>query len=308
MKTLPSEKELKDAFTDFAWFTFDLLSQIQKNKKYLKFAAVNSQIALELFLKYYFMRSKKSDEIKKKKNGIVQPEFNDFSQILNHFYASRNWSPCVKGEFVKLLETRNAIVHRGQKANWDKEIAKSIVRTLLFIHSTAWTDLGEIFFFNNHLPHPVSINKIWREGVESFVTDLVDIYNNEVLTCMACNAYSVVNGEIFVLDEAHAEDNLICLNCLTSVDISHEARLITCYQCAEKSYLVDVLNEQKDQLYLGKCSECDAADWVRRCANCEKFYHPSISKEVKATGKYFCCHECEKVYSEHHNYNKKRRA
>lgn len=295
MKNLPTASELRITFSDFAWFTFDLLGKVQSDRKYLKFAAVNSQIALELFLKYYYVTSGKSEQIQIVKNGQFHNDFLEFNQILNHFYATRRWSHGVKKEFVKLMEARNSIVHKGV-ANLNEEAAEIIVRTLLFIHATAWSDLGEVFFFDNYLPHPISKNPLWLAGVESFVSQIADLNNSNVTPCITCGAYSVVNGEILVLDEVHSHNDFVCLNCLTSVNIEHECRILVCYDCSEKAYYVDALNEQARQLYVGKCAECGTDTWVRKCFGCEIFYHPSSTDEVVIDGKYFCCSDCSQDY------------
>jgi len=300
MKRLPTASELKGAFTDFAKFTFDLLETIETKPNHLKFAAVNSQIALELFLKYLYVKNGQANDIQKFKKGKVENDFVDFSKILNHFYSSRKWSFGEKRELVKLMQTRNSIVHRGQHSKWDKDLAKSLVRTLFFIHATAWSELREILFFDNNTPHKIAWNSVWREGVESFVEDLSKIFKCAPLACLACHAKSVVNGDVMVLNENHNENNLICLTCLSSIDTSEEAGLIKCYICQKNSYIIDAFNEQDDQLHVAKCSECMTHTWVRICRNCENFYHPSCSDEVQVNGRYFCSVVCSECYEEDH--------
>jgi len=291
LKTLPTSSELRESFSDFAWLTLELLDKAQSEYKYLKFAAVNSQIALELFLKYLYVSSGKVAQIQLRKNGIPQNDFLEFSQILNHFYSTRRWSHGVKKEFVKLMEARNSIVHKG-KVDWDEEAAQIIVRTILFIHATAWSEMSEVFFPDNYNPHPIANNQIWRDGVESFVSELADLSSSYVIRCITCDAYSVVSGDVMVLDETNSHDNLICLNCFTTVDITEEARLLVCYSCFDKAYYIDALNEQDDQLCVGKCSECGVKTWVRKCHGCEVFYHPSAVAEINIDGKFFCSKDC----------------
>ncbi|BCV66989.1 hypothetical protein TUM17387_23480 [Shewanella carassii] len=297
-KSLPSESELKESYKSFANFTFELLGDIASKKSNLMFAAVNSQIALELFLKYLFTAKGKVDEIRKTKKGELIDDFKDFNQILNSFYSSRSWNFGQKKEFVELMQTRNSIVHRGQKSQWDPELAKIIVKTHFFMHATAWSELGEVLLFDNYIPHKISNISVWREGVEDFCDDLADIYNCEVLSCTACKSRAVVSGEIFVLEEGHTEEYVVCLCCLSSINIEHEARLLECYKCFDRAYLIDAFNEQKNQLYIGKCSECDTDTMVRKCANCEWFYHPSSEPEVKFINKYFCSESCKECYEE----------
>lgn len=298
MKTLPTANELESAFTDFARFTIELLEMIELKPSYLKFAAINSQIALELFLKYLYVKTGKADEIQKKKKGQIENDFVDFAQILSHFYSSQKGSYGKKRELEKLIDTRNSIVHRGQRSTWDSELATIVVRTLFFIHATAWSELGETLLYDNNLPHKISENKIWREGVKSFVSDLIDNFDATPRMCLSCYTQSVVSGEVIGLEKDHCEEHLVCLNCLTAIDTSHNARLIECYVCHEKAYLVDAFNEQDNQLHVAKCSECETDTWVRMCHNCEEFYHPSASEEVEMNGSFFCCSICAEYHEE----------
>lgn len=294
MKTLPTESELHNGFNDFSKFTFELFEKVTPSSKYLKFAAVNSQVALELFLKYYFVKLGKTKDIQKTKNGKLINDFKDFSQILSHFYSTRRWSYGKKKELAKLLDSRNSIVHRGQSSTWDAELAESVVRTLFFIHATAWSEFKKTVLFNNNLPHKISENSIWRKAAEDFASDVDD----EVYCCLGCGAYAVIYSELMVLDDSNSEDDLICLCCLSSLDTRNQAKLLECYKCFEKSYYIDSLNEQEDQLYVGKCVECETSTWVRKCKECEKYYHPSESKEVHMAGKYFCSKDCWEIYRE----------
>ncbi|EMN7336214.1 hypothetical protein WB897_004535, partial [Vibrio vulnificus] len=215
-KTLPTAKELKESYESFANFTFELLSKIEENPKNLVFSAVNSQVALELFLKYLFTVTGKVDEIRKKKKNELTDEYREFNEILNRFFSMNKWTFGNKKELVELMQTRNAIVHRGQKSEWDPELAKIIVKTHFFIHSTAWSTLGEILLLDNYYPHKISNVEVWRKGVESFCEDLSDIYSCDVLTCTACHASSVVSGELFALEEMHNDEFIVCLCCLSS--------------------------------------------------------------------------------------------
>ena len=50
-----TEDELKESFTSFYNFSISLIETLNEENGHLKFAVVNMQIALELFLKYYFI-------------------------------------------------------------------------------------------------------------------------------------------------------------------------------------------------------------------------------------------------------------
>jgi len=295
---LPTEAELSNGFNDFSYLTFDLLEKIESNSKYLKFAAVNSQVALELFLKFWFVKKGKLREIQRVKDGKLLNNFINFSNILHLFYSSRAWSYGEKKEFVKLMEARNSIVHKAQTSDWNEELAKIIVRTLFFIHATAWSDFGMTLLFKDHLPHKVSKNKIWRSGAESFALDLSDIFDTEPHKCILCESRSVINGAIMALEEGDSEEDLICLNCLTSLNTEEQVNIIKCQNCGNEAYHIDILNEQNKQQYVGKCSECGEDTWVRKCKNCEIFYHPSDTNEVTSNGMYFCSTTCSQMHDE----------
>ncbi|BBC39441.1 hypothetical protein PDPE_1-00281 [Photobacterium damselae subsp. piscicida] len=127
----------------------------------------------------------------------------------------------------------------------------------MFMHATAWSTLDEVLLFDNYYPHKISNIDVWRKGVESFCDDLAEIYDCDVLHCMACHARSVISGELFVLEYGQSDEYIVCLCCLSSINIEHEARLIECYECCDTSYLIDAFNVQKGQRYIGKCSECE---------------------------------------------------
>ena len=99
---LPTDTELRDGFNEFANFTFDLLDKVESDSKYLKFSAINSQISLELFLKFWFVKNGRLHDIQRVKNGKRLNNFISFSDILHLFYSSKTWSYGEKKEFVKL--------------------------------------------------------------------------------------------------------------------------------------------------------------------------------------------------------------
>lgn len=269
-----------------------MISEVDNNSRRIKFAAVNSQISLELFLKYFYSRKGEIDKIRKKKNGQLTNDFNEFSQILSHFYSEQKWSYGEKKELAKLLDVRNSIVHKGQDSTHEIDIAESIVRTLFFIHATAWSHFGETIFFNNYLPHKIGDSKLWRRGAESFAHDLVTYYEEGPFICLGCKAEAAISADLMVLDDSNSEDDLVCLNCFSTVDLCYQARLLVCYKCDERAFYIDALNEQENQLYLGKCVNCNTESFVRKCKNCDDYYHPLNSKEVNKNSKYFCSKGC----------------
>lgn len=298
LKTLPTEVELKSCFNDFLEFSLDFLQHCEENRRLLKLSAVNSQIALELFLKYYFKRLGKEDEIRRRKGSKLINDYVEFSQMLGHFYSTRTWSYGEKKELVRLLKARNSIIHRAQDSDWDEELAVIIARVFFFIHATSWSEFGENILFNNYKPHAISKIPVWRKGAESFAEKIAELWHTSCQKCLSCEAYAVISGELMSLDESTTDEDMICLCCMTSINLEHEARLLECHNCFENAYWIDALNEQDKQLYVGKCMECDTRTWVRRCFNCEKFYHPSATDEVIDHDKYFCCLDCKIIYLE----------
>lgn len=214
-------------------------------------------------------------------------EFNDFSQILNHFYSTRTWSYGQKNELAKLLDARNAIVHKGQNSKWDEDLALIIVRTMFFINATAWSSMRESILVNNYNSHAIGGSPIWRAGAEEFAADFCD----EVYPCISCGAYAMTSAEIMVLDDSNSEEDFICLCCLSSLN-GGQVAIIRCYRCCDKAYYLDPLNEQPGQQYAGKCAECKAREFVRKCACCDDYYHPSVTTEVQVDSKYYCSQSC----------------
>ena len=295
---LPKKEELKAGYLVFSKFVFELLEDMEVKKENLMIAAANSQIALELFLKYLYSAKGKVDEIRKNKAGVLTDDFREFNEILNHFYSRNPRAFGNKKDFVELMQARNSIVHKGQRSQWDSSLAKIIVKTYFFMHNTAWYQLGELLLEENYIPHKVSGSQVWREGVEEFCDELSELQDFYPLICSRCGCRSVISGELFVLQENQYEDYISCLCCLSSINIEHEARLIDCYKCSERSYLLDAFNDQGKQLHPGKCTDCDTDTWARKCKSCKDFYHPSAVEEFEREG-VFCCSEiCMDLYEE----------
>lgn len=50
-------------------------------------------------------------------------DYKEFNQILNLLYSDKGTKFGKKKELVQFMQIRNSIVHRGQKAAWDPEVA-----------------------------------------------------------------------------------------------------------------------------------------------------------------------------------------
>jgi len=295
MKTLPTEQEIYSTFSDFFYFSFDLLGKIEPNNLNLKFAVVNMQIALELFLKYYFISQDKQDKIIKGKNDNI--DFVDFSQILNFYFSQPNYSFGNKKELAKILEARNYIVHRGLKSGWNEEIALYLINCVYFIEGIIRYDFNSSLFDMLDYKRILSVanNTIWKKGVENFITTYSKNHKIDFLYCNDCNTNSFVTNNFFSFYGEDDEDSLQCLCCFTYIP-SQAGKLLKCFFCNKKSFLTDILNPQDNQLYYGKCLSCDTKSFVRKCKNCDCYYHPNEKKEIIKNGKYFCsdiCGSCE---------------
>ncbi|KEH91667.1 hypothetical protein Z962_p0043 (plasmid) [Clostridium botulinum C/D str. BKT12695] len=292
-----SEREVFNTFKSFFDFSIELIDRIDKDNNYLKFAAVNIQISLELFMKYYFIRIGEIDAITiKKKNGKIK--YKDFSDILNYFFNKNNYGN--KKELKKILENRNSIVHNGLELGWNKDIALYIINTIFFIQDILTKQFNEGLFEIN-LGHKKTFklinNEIWRNGVENSVSKLLKNVDIDIMECPECYTYTLIPKKFLDLSYGEYEKGLVCLNCFNFIELDNSAKLIECFICNNQSYLVDILNEQKNNLYRGTCLCCGYSEHVRKCFGCGKLYHIHKNEEYIKNGKYYCCKECMDIWS-----------
>ncbi len=294
------EKNLYDSFQSFFKFSIDLIGELDKNKDNYKFAVVNMQIALELFLKYYFIRKGLSKYVidKINVNGI---KYKDFSMVLSNYFRVNTWSYGRKKELTKILQIRNNIVHSGTNTQWNKDAVGYIIRCIFFIHGIMNSEFDEMLISDNKFK--LKNNELWTESVEEFIDDLVIMHENfsfPIRTCFSCGKYTVIPKEIFDMGQPTSSvvDDLVCLNCLEVYQMEFACTIIDCYECVDGSYFVDLLNPQAQQLYVGKCSECGTDTLVRKCSECEKLYHPSEEQEIRFRDKFSCSEECAELHKE----------
>lgn len=295
------EKNLYDSFNSFLKFSIDLVGELDKNKDNYKFAVVNMQITLELFLKYYFIRKGLSKYVidRVNDNGI---KYKDFYMVLNNYFRVSKWSYGRKKELTKILQIRNNIVHSGTNTQWNKEVVGYIIRCIFFMHGIMSSEFDELLIGNNKFK--LRNNVLWTESVEEFIDDLVIIHKDfPIRTCLSCGEYTLIPKEIFDIGEPTSSvvDDLVCLNCLDVYEMESDNTIIDCYECIDGSYFVNLSNPQEQQLYVGKCSECGTNTWVRKCAECERLYHPSDEQEVNFQDKFFCSEECVEMYKDDWN-------
>lgn len=287
------EAELCENFHSFFNFSLELIEKLDKKNNYLKFAVVNMQIALELFLKYYFVRKgQASSIIAENKNGAVR--YKEFSDVLNFFFSVNRDTYGKKKELRKILETRNSIVHNGLNGGWNKELALYLIKCIYFIQGTLKYEFDESLFEPTCNEINLSHNTIWRSGVQEFVQSLSNKESFPILECPFCYTDSLVHNEIFGFDDLSLTENrLQCLCCFMYIDIENTFDLIECNECFQKSYIVDKLNRQDDNSYYGKCISpgCGYKGFVNKCAVCDEFYHIGLD-DLKREGKYYCSQEC----------------
>lgn len=291
------EKNLYDSFNSFFKFSLNLIEGVDKNTDYYKFAVVNIQITLELFLKYYFIKKKLGKYVidSVNSNGI---KYKDFSVVLNNYFRVNKWTYGRKKELKEILETRNRIVHCGNDTQWNKEIVGYIIRCIFFMHGIMNYEFDELLISDNKIK--LKGNALWTESVEEFINDLLSKGDFPVKTCLSCGEYTLIPKEVFEMGErtSSVAEDLVCLNCLDVYKMKSHNIIIDCYNCVDGSYLVHLLNPQEHQLYVGKCTECETDTWIRKCAECERLYHPSEEQEVNFHGKYFCSESCLECYKD----------
>lgn len=292
------EQELKSGFTSFYHFSLSLIESLSEKNGHLKFAVVNMQIALELFLKYYFIKKDMAERVFYESKG--KRKFRDFSEVLNSYYIVVRRGHFAQKEHLKtILESRNNIVHKGKFEEWDEELASYIISCAFFIQGTLKKEFSETLIVSEYHPHNLSNNWIWKEGAENFAKNITSHFNEIAMECPHCYSRALVDKEIFDFDEAGSINGLQCLACFVEVETEINGKLIHCCACDKKSYYVDILNEQRNQIYLGGCFNCGNTMDLRCCANCDKLYFPDmINSEVYYDVKYFCSNDCCEMYKE----------
>src|ERR1035437_2853647 len=284
------ENELKESFISFFDFSLSLIETLDKTNGHLKFAVVNMQISLELFLKYYFVKLGKLEYVF---SDDKKETFKDFSTVLNAYFSQEKFPLVSKKHLRTILESRNNIVHKGKLHDWDDELAEYFINCVFFIQGTYKNTIDETLIYSSNWSHKISNNKIWRNGAEKFAKKISLEYDLKPLVCPECLSKAMVDMEIFNFDEYNQIEGIQCLSCFIYYDTETAAEIIKCNVCLEKSFLLDKLNEQKEQVYYGMCLNCDNKDIVRKCKNCEIFYFPSTNvNEIKDNGIYYCSESC----------------
>jgi len=298
-------KELKEGFISFFHFSLSLIEDLSRENNNLKFAVVNMQTALELFLKYYFLMNDMPDRIFLIKNG--KRKFKDFSVVLDSYYSLyRKSHYAEKKHLITILESRNDIVHKGKFKDWDEDLAKYIISCVFFIQGNLKNAFGETLLEPEYHPHKLSENWTWKEGSTIFANTVCKMFNMIPLECPFCFSRSLVSKEIFEFDDQGEIENYQCLTCLCDVDTQIYGAIIECCVCKMKSYYVDRLNVQPDKTHFGGCLNCGIKMDLRQCDNCDKFFfHNLMDEVVEFNNNYFCSLECLEMYKKSKYFDKK---
>ena len=287
------EKELKKSYKDFFLFALELTRSIDKHNNNLKFAVVNMQIALELFLKFYFLKKGKKDWLFYDKTKL---KFKDFSEILDLFFQKDNELLVTrKSKLKKILEARNRIVHSG-KDTWDEELAINLINTTLFIQNVLNREFQETLIeTSTDNSNRLSQNEIWRKGTEDFAKNLADLNGKKVYECWFCYSKSFLDKKIFTYDELE-DEGFQCVTCLNSFYLNYQIGVARC-TCGDYSFVVDCLNPQEGGRYMGKCLNCDMSYHAYRCARCKKYFLDFDNERIIINENIFCSKDCENKYN-----------
>lgn len=280
---LPTEEELRRTFNLFLNRTIELLSQVDERKELFVFCAINAQVCLELFLKYYFFRMGKRSEILVKKNGEITNVFNEFQQILNHFFASSRIRHTSKKELEAVARLRNSIVHRAQNAEYQEDVCEFIVATLYFVHAISAQDLDEPVIEVTEAPHSVWRLEPWRRAARRFAGKICD----EPGVCLHCEQSAVIPGDSLYFGPATDED-IVCVCCLSYLDAGRSASLLRCPECYDLSVYIDKLNKQSDGRFPARCVSCGLEPEAFICSECQK-----IGLNFCMSGPQPVCVDCE---------------
>lgn len=286
------ENELKKSYKDFFLFSLELTNNIDNNNNNLKFAVVNMQIALELFLKYYFLKKGKADWLF---SNITKLKFKDFTVILDLFFKKDNELLVTKKlHLKKILEARNKIVHSG-KDTWDEELAINLINTTLFIQNVLNREFNETLIETSTNPsNGLSSNEVWRKGTEDFAKNLAKLNGKKVYECWHCYSNSFVDKKIFTYDELE-DEGFQCVTCLNSFYLDYDIGVAKCI-CGDDSFVLDCLNPQGEGEYWGKCLNCDMSYHAYKCADCEKYFLDFDNERITVNQNIYCSNSCEEKH------------
>ncbi|QJB29894.1 hypothetical protein HF329_00660 [Chitinophaga oryzae] len=282
------KQNLEVSFRSFFGFSLNLIAGLDKTSDNLKFAVVNMQICLELFIKLYLIKHGEVD--KAYKDG----QFRSFSSVLGAYMGM------VKGnhrhiiikhqQLNDILKSRNEIVHGGQLTEWDDKIVEAIINCVFFIQELHKDLFLQPLIVSHFYPHKLTHNPVWKKNAEALALKITKERNAPLYSCPVCYAHSFINLDI--INEELNHEGHQCLSCFVIFE-GIAAQVTDCPMCQAHAFMTDVLNDQGNQLFLGKCLNCEHDGKVRMCRGCKKLYRPgSIADEFKKFGHFFCNKRC----------------
>lgn len=289
--------DLKNSYESFFHFSLDLIKTMNKDNQNLKFAVVNMQIALELFLKYYFISIGKHDWVFKDTKSPNKLEFRDFAQILDRFYSNPDILISKKKSLKHILDSRNDIVHKGKCNDWDDKLADNLINCTLFIQGLLNKEFAESLIPLSYEESEFSRNWIWRKGAEKFAADLAELNKCNVYECIDCCSKALIDKKIFTYDE-YNDEGFQCITCLRDLQLHNQIELCKCTACDENSFIIDCLNEQANHTYNGCCVNCGMKYFAYKCDSCGNYFLDFDNERIEVNNHIFCSDKCKCSFDE----------
>lgn len=286
------KKELQESYESFFHFSINLVKGLDDNNDNLKFAVVNMQVALELFLKYYFIATGKESWVFK---NLKTYQFRNFSEVLDKVFSNQDILITKKKVLKEILESRNDIVHKGKHHEWSDELAMNLINCTLFIQGVLNrqfnTSLIPISYDNNEF----SSNITWRKGAENFAKNISDLNKTSVYECIYCCSRAMVDKKLFTYDE-FSDEGFQCISCLRDLQLEDQIKLAFCKACDHNAFIVDHLNQQSNKSYNGCCINCGMKYFAYNCCGCDKYFIDFDDERLIVNGKIFCDKECQNTH------------
>jgi predicted RNA-binding Zn-ribbon protein involved in translation (DUF1610 family) len=263
---LPTADELKQTFNLFLNRCIELLTEVEERRELFVFSAVNAQVCLELFLKYYYFRLGRHSEVLATKKGVQSKVFNEFQQILNHFFATNEITHTSKNQLERIGKLRNSIVHRAQDTSYEEDLCENVIATLYFVHTISVHHLDEPVIVANRDPQRIRELGPWRRAAANFAAKIC----RQPAVCLHCEQTAVVPGDELAFEPGTSGDEAVCLCCLTYLEVRNTAAVLRCPDCSELAVYVDRLNQQPDGTFPAKCASCGLRPEVFFCSECGK--------------------------------------
>lgn len=279
--------DLKKSYESFFHFSLGLIEKLDSSNNNLQFAVVNMQVALELFLKFYFIEIGKEFFVFKKETETFKP----FSEILDKIFSDKNVLIAKKKILKQILESRNNIVHQGKHNQWSDDLANDLISCTLFIQGLLNKEFNTSLIQISYGDNQYSKNQIWKNGAENFAKNIADLNKTNVYECIFCCSLAMVDKKLFNLDE-YNDEGFQCITCFRNLTLEDQMQLAFCKACSENSFIVDHLNPQKDKSYSGLCINCGMKYISYCCEYCDKYFIDFDNERLIIEDKIFCDKKC----------------